>query len=164
MSRHLRAYHPEVPGPGSRVILDEDESHHVTRVLRLAAGDELGLFDGRGGEWTSVVETPSRSATVLRVGALRTDVVEPGLDVVLFQALCRHERLEWAIQKATEIGIAQLHVVGTERSDAPPPSPERLARWRRVAREAAKQSGRRRIPDVHDTRALPTGVPEDTFA
>src|SRR6185503_741778 len=69
-----------------------------------------------------------------------------------------------AIQKATEIGIAQLHVVGTERSDAPPPSPERLARWRRVAREAAKQSGRRRIPDVHDTRALPTGVPEDTFA
>lgn len=159
MSRVLRVYCPDVRGPEMRLTLDEEESHHVTRVLRLALGDALSVFDGAGREWECVVEDPQRSATVIRVGSERSNPVEAGLDVDLFQGLCRPERVEWCIQKATEVGVASIRPCRMIRSEGPEPSHDRLARWRRVAREACKQCGRRRIPGVADPGDLPTTVP-----
>jgi len=165
MARLLRAYHPGAArSSGGLLTLDADESHHVTRVLRLGLGAALGVFDGQGGEWSCTIEQPARSATVVRVGARRTDVVDPVLPVELYLALCQHERVEWAIQKATELGAAAVRVHASARSDAPPPSPERLSRWLRVAREACKQSGRRVLPEVTFEDVVPADAPPDTAA
>jgi 16S rRNA (uracil1498-N3)-methyltransferase len=136
--------------PGSRVELDDEESHHVARVLRLRSGDELAVFDGNGTECLATIETLSRDRVTLTVGALRTGAPDPPIAVRLFQALVRPERIEWVLQKGTEIGIASVRLVPAERSEAPAPSPSRLDRYRRVVMEACKQSGRRRLPEVEE--------------
>jgi len=146
--RVRRAFVPESPSPGSRVSLDPDEAHHVARVLRLRVRDELAVFDGRGGEWDARVDEVSRDRVSLVVGGPRSGDPEPSLRVTLFQSFVRPERVEWVLQKGTEIGVASFRLVPAERSDAPAPSPSRFDRYRRILLEASKQSGRRRIPDI----------------
>jgi 16S rRNA (uracil1498-N3)-methyltransferase len=158
--RVRRAFVAPSPAPGSRAELDREESHHVARVLRLRPGDELAIFDGRGGEWAATVDAVRREGVTVVVGAPRPGEPESPRRVTLFQSLVRPERMEWVLQKGTEIGIAAFRIVPAERSDAPPPSPSRLERYRRILLEACKQSGRRRVPAL-DTASLdppPGGV------
>ena len=143
-----RAFLAATPTPGDRVDLDPDESHHIARVLRLKAGDTLAVFDGKGGEWAATIDAMSPPRVSVVVGAPRPGVVDPELRVVIFQALARPEKLEWVLQKGTEIGVGAFRLIASERVDAPPPSPARLARYRRILMEACKQSGRRRLPTL----------------
>jgi 16S rRNA (uracil1498-N3)-methyltransferase len=143
-----RAFVARTPAPGDRVDLDADESHHVARVLRLKPKDALAVFDGRGGEWAATIEAVTRESVTVAVGALRQGLVDPVLRVSLFQALARPEKLEWVLQKGTEVGIGAFHLVASERVEVPPPSPSRLQRYARIVMEACKQSGRRRLPPV----------------
>ena len=154
-----RAFVARTPAPGDRVALDADESHHVARVLRLKAHDALAVFDGQGGEWSATIETATRDAVTVVVGAPRAGLVEPSLKVVLFQALARPEKLEWVLQKGTEVGVSAFHLVPTDRVEVPSPSPARLQRYARIVMEACKQSGRRRLPQL-DLDSL--GRPPDT--
>jgi len=141
-----RAFLAVTPKPADRVDLDPDESHHVARVLRLKTGDALAVFDGKGGEWEATIEVPSRDRVTVVVGGVRAGHVEPELRVVVFQALTRPEKLEWVLQKGTEIGVSAFRLVGSERVEAPPPSPSRLSRYERIVMEACKQCGRRVLP------------------
>jgi len=141
-----RAFVPLTPVPGARVELDPDESHHVARVLRLKAGDALAVFDGKGREWTATIEVSLRDHVTVVVGAERGGSVEPKLHVVLFQALTRPEKIEWVLQKGTEIGVSTFRLIASHRVEAPSPSPTRLARYERIVMEACKQSGRRCLP------------------
>lgn len=146
--RVRRAYLDAAIVPGASVALDLEESHHVARVLRLRAGDELAVFDGRGGEWDATVEAVARDRVTIVAGASREGDPEPRLRVTLFQARVRPERLEWVLQKGTEIGVAAFRIMDAGRSEATAPSAARLERYRRVILEACKQSGRRRLPDL----------------
>ena len=146
MSRVRRAFLPSA-ATGARADLDPEESHHVARVLRARTGDGLSVFDGRGGEWEATVEAVTGDRVTVRVGAPVEDPVEPPLRVVLHQALVRSEKLEWVLQKGTEVGIASFRLIPTERGEQAP-SPAKLARLERITLEACKQSGRRRVPDV----------------
>ena len=159
MTRLRRVYHESVAGPGALVRLEPEEAHHVAHVLRLRPGEALSVFDGRGEEWDATVRTAGREGVEILVGEPRADRVEPQLAVTLYQGLCRPDRMEWVIQKATEIGACAVQPVLTRRGDERPPSPERLVRWRRIAREAAKQSGRRSVPRVGEPAAPPAAVP-----
>jgi len=141
-----RAFVSVTPSPGDRVELDPDESHHVARVLRLKTADALAVFDGKGGEWEATIEVPSRDRVTVVVGHAREGDVEPALRVVVFQALTRPEKLEWVLQKGTEIGVSAFRLVASERVEAPPPSPSRLSRYERIVMEACKQCGRRVLP------------------
>jgi len=141
-----RAFLAATPAPGDRVDLDPDESHHVARVLRLKAGDALAVFDGKGGEWEATIEVPSRDRVTVVVGAVRAGDVEPRLRVVVFQALTRPEKIEWVLQKGTEIGVSDFRLVASHRGEAPSPSPARLSRYERIVMEACKQCGRRVLP------------------
>ncbi len=141
-----RAFVAVTPKPADRVDLDPDESHHVARVLRLKTGDALHVFDGKGGEWEATIEVPSRDRVTVVVGEARAGDVEPGVRVVLFQALTRPEKLEWVLQKGTEVGVSAFRLVASDRVEAPPPSPSRLSRYERIVMEACKQSGRRVLP------------------
>lgn len=148
--RVRRAYLDAAIVPGLCTDLDHEESHHVARVLRLRAGDALAVFDGRGGEWDATVEDIARDRVSIAIGAARAGVPEPSLRVTLFQALVRPERMEWVLQKGTEIGVTSFRIVAAERSEAQTPSPTRLDRYRRVVMEACKQSGRRRLPEISE--------------
>src|SRR6185369_8199142 len=75
-------------------------------------------------------------------------VVEPALRVVVFQALARPEKIEWVLQKGTEIGVSAFRLIATDRVEAPPPSPARLTRFQRILMEACKQCGRRVLPTL----------------
>jgi 16S rRNA (uracil1498-N3)-methyltransferase len=163
MSRLPRIWHPGVPGPGARVELDAGEAHHAFRVLRLRAGDPLEVFDGRGRGWDAQVIRSERGGVSVRIGERRIDPVDSALVVRLVQARVRPERLEWALQKGTEIGLSSFLVVPSGRSEGPAPSPARRERWGRVVLEACKQSGRRRLPELLEAAALPS-VPASVLA
>jgi 16S rRNA (uracil1498-N3)-methyltransferase len=153
-----RVYHASLPDPGGsgiKVQLDAEESHHVSRVLRLRPGDSLDVFDGVDREWSAIIEGASPTGAELRLVEPVTTVVEPEVAVVLFQAVCRAQRMEWAIQKGTELGVSGIRPFPGERGEAGAPTPSRLVRWRRIVLEAAKQSGRRRLPALDPVDTLP---------
>lgn len=164
MNRPRRAFHPEADGAATEVALSRDESHHVTRVLRLKPGDPLAVFNGRGREWQGVLQSIHGDGARVRLGAEIHGVTDPRLEVVLFQGLCRAERMEWVIQKATEVGVAGFRPIGAERAEARPPGLERLQRWRRIALEACKQCGRRTVPEIAEPGAFPCEPPEGGLA
>lgn len=143
-----RAFLPATPAPGDRAALDPEESHHVARVLRLKIGDALQVFDGKGGAWEARIDDLSRDRVTVVVGAERAEVVEPEIRVVVCQAIVRPEKIEWVLQKGTEIGVAAFRLIASDRVEAPPPSPSRLTRYRRIVIAACKQSGRRLVPTL----------------
>lgn len=157
----MRRWRAHVPGadPAAREwVLDRDESHHLSRVLRLQAGDGIAVFDGAGREWEAEIVVPSATAAIVRPGPEIDAPVEPGLEVTLYQGRCRADRFDWIVQKGTEIGVGRFVAVRTARSEPGRDDAKRSRRWERIALEAAKQSGRRRIPGIETLARLP-GAP-----
>jgi len=147
---------------GARVELSLEESRHLRDVLRLRAGDEAFVFDGEGREFACVVE----DAGGRRGGAARLSVrgrVEPQrpespLELVLGAGLLKGEKFDLVVQKATELGACVVVPLVTQRADVrlrdERDAAARVERWRRLALEAAKQSGRARLPRVEPPAAL----------
>lgn len=147
-----RFYCPSpIPDHGS-FDLPADAAHHASRVLRLRVGDEVQIFDGLGFEYHGAISDISGKqvsiAQLVRVDASR----ESPLQIVLAQALSSSEKMDWVIQKATELGVAQIQPLATERSVARL-SPERAAKrtehWQQVAISACEQCGRNVLPLIH---------------
>ena len=128
---------------GERFPLAAEIAHQVTRVLRLRDGDEITLLDGLGGEARCRLE--GGDCVVLARGPAGG---EPGYKLAVWQALLKGDHLEPVIRHGTEMGIARLALMTTERCVTRELSPRRLERLRAVAREAAEQSERGRIPAV----------------
>jgi 16S rRNA (uracil1498-N3)-methyltransferase len=155
MSRRWRVHlDPAGLRPGARVDLPSVEAHHVQRVLRLRPGQRLSAFDGAGREWWATLIDVTDAAVTVEIDEEITAPVEAPIPVTLFQSWCEPVRMEWALQKGTELGLAALHPVcgRTSRGAA---SPNRLRRWRRIVAEACKQCGRRRLPRVEPLETFP---------
>ncbi len=142
---------------GTVVELDESPAHHATRVLRLAAGDALTIFDGTGGEFDALLERVDKRGAAVRLLRFVPIERESPLEVTLVQAIAANDAMDSAIRRATELGAAAIQPVVTARS-APLPSGERadrrLAHWRHVAIAACEQCGRNRIPGVAGPQSL----------
>jgi 16S rRNA (uracil1498-N3)-methyltransferase len=144
-------FHPDLDGAGAGDILSlaAEEAHHATRSLRLRPGDELTLFDGAGR--FAIVEQldppaalPSarrRTAPIHPVRILQTGVQPPPPPVTLATAACKGERLDWLVEKATELGVWRLVLIHFERSIVRT-EPRQLERSARTALAACKQSRR----------------------
>lgn len=155
-------------GQGFAITLEGDEAHHAVRVLRLKAGDRLTLLDGLGHEYHGVVHevrtgTPRGQAPeiVALAEEKRTSLGEPPFALTLIQALPKGEKMEYIVQKGTEIGITRFLPVVSERvivKYTAEKARERQKRWARVAREAAKQSERGRVPQVEPVTSLVDAV------
>ena len=114
----LHRFHVPSAAPGARVELPEHVAHHAREVLRLRAGAEVHVFDGAGHEWHAVLDEVSRrsvSARMLQAVAARA---ESPLRLVLAMAALKGDRMELVLQKATELGVAEIWPVVTFRTDA----------------------------------------------
>ena len=139
------------PESGALVSLPAEVAHHALRVLRLRAGAPVVVFDGRGGEWRGVLEPVGRDAARVRLEAFEPVSRELPFSVTLGQALLPAERMDWAIQKAVELGAARIVPLVTARTQTGG-ALERGARkqmhWQRVAVAAVQQCARTVVPEV----------------
>lgn len=155
--RLTRVHVPEALTPGRPQAIEGDAANHITRVLRLKAGDPLIVFDGRGGEYAASIEAFRKDAVIVMVGDRSATTRESPFSLTLAQGVSRGERMDWVVQKATELGVTRIVPVMTERTvvklDAGQ-SARKLAHWHGIAVAACEQSGRDRIPDIATPLAL----------
>lgn len=126
-------------------IRDEKLAHQLRAVLRVRPGDEIVVSDGEGAEAVATLEEYRGDAVVLRMQAPRVLDTEPPREVTVYAAITKRDTFEWACQKAVECGVTRIVPVLTERTVKPNVN---LVRLRAIAKEAAEQCGRARIPDV----------------
>jgi 16S rRNA (uracil1498-N3)-methyltransferase len=140
-----------------RVVFDHDETRHLTRVLRLSPGDLVRAIDGRGTEYTVRLESVSPRGAAGTILTRSPRLTESPCAITLAQSVPKGEKMEWIIRSATELGVARLVPLLSERCVVRLDSArwrDRARRWQRVAKEAAKQSGRSIIPTVGLPRRL----------
>jgi 16S rRNA (uracil1498-N3)-methyltransferase len=153
----LARFHVATAAPGAHVTLPEHTAHHAREVLRLRSGAAVRVFDGHGAEYEATLDEVSRrsvSAHLLRAVAAAP---ESPLHLVLAVSPLKGDRMELVLQKATELGIAEIWPVVTERTDAaarPALQGTRVERWERVASGAAEQCGRAVVPGIAGTSTV----------
>ncbi len=121
------------------------EARHIQRVLRLAVGDPITIFDGTGKEYNSRIARQDRHTVTVEVQETMTPVRESPLRIVMGQSLIKGDRMDFVVQKATEMGISQVTPFVSSRSIPRLEGhslEQRLDRWRRIAVESSKQCGR----------------------
>lgn len=132
-----------------RAILRGAEAHHLTRVLRLGAGETVLLFDGAGRRWAGVIERTGPEVVV--AGLTSRAANESPVRLALVVALPKGERWDRVLEKGTELGVSAFRPVYTERTVvrlSPGQEARRLERWRRIVEAAAKQCERGALPEV----------------
>jgi 16S rRNA (uracil1498-N3)-methyltransferase len=140
-----------VDGPlvaGDEMTMPREVAQQVTRVLRMRVGETILLLDGSGWEYPVELIGLASGQVTGRVGTGRPVETEPAVAVTLYAAPLKGDHYAYTLQKATEIGAAAFVPILTTRTVAGEASATKLERWRRIAREAAEQSGRGRIPSV----------------
>jgi 16S rRNA (uracil1498-N3)-methyltransferase len=142
---------------GHTLALPPAVAHHAMRVVRLAVGDAVTLFTGQGGEYAATIVDVDKRATTVRIDAFDAVERESPLAVTLAQAHAAADAMDYAVRKATELGVAAIQPVVCERSArlaAGERAGRRLAHWRQVAVAACEQCGRNRVPHVAEARPL----------
>ena len=132
--------------------LPEAQAHYISRVLRHAAGDAVQLFDGSGQEYLGELIEVGKKAVRVELREQLAGQAESPLRIHLGQGLSRGERMDWAIQKATELGVGEITPIVSERCEVrlkDERADKRLAHWRQVAISACEQCGRSVLPVIH---------------
>lgn len=157
MSEFLPRFWIDAPlAAGADIELPEAAVRHVA-ALRLHEGERVVVFDGSGGEHEATLARPERGRCRARVGRKREVERESPLEVVLALGISAGDRMDYAIQKAVELGVSGVVPVATERSVvhlSGERAERRIAHWRRVAASACEQCGRNRLPAVEPVTAL----------
>lgn len=146
-----RFYSPEKLTAGALLALDEQAARHAARVLRLREGDTVALFDGTGGEYPANIAAIGKHSVTVQLGAHLARECETPLDVTLAQAISAGEKMDFTLQKATELGIARIQPLASERSVvrlSGERADKRVSHWQSVVISACEQCGRNRIPPV----------------
>ncbi|HEY8965159.1 MAG TPA: RsmE family RNA methyltransferase [Candidatus Methylacidiphilales bacterium] len=142
--------------------LDEAESHHCGRVMRHAAGDFVTIFDGKGEEWkVKLSEEKGKLWHFKKLTAAKSPA--PACRIVLAQAVPKNRAMDLILQKATELGVAEIAPLQSDRvvsrSGDAEAAAEKVSKWRETVIEAAKQSGQNWLPEI-----APLRKPRDFFA
>ena len=156
-----RFYIPPDSWTPESLVLSEDESHHCLNVLRLGEGDKVVAFDGRGSEVNSTVASADKGAVRLAPATAHKSP-EFATRIALGQAGPNGKTMDLIIEKATEIGVAEIHPLLSDRTVIkldPAEREKKRDKWQRVAIEACKQSGQNHLPSVGTPK-----TPEQFFA
>ncbi len=155
--RLTRVYVDAVLTAGSVVELARDTASHLAKVLRARDGDELVLFNGDGREFLGAIDSVRGSRVLASVGECRPVDRESPLAVTLVQCVPRGDRMDFIVQKATELGVSRIVPILSQRSvvrlDARQ-AESKTAHWRAVAVSACEQCGRNRLPAIDAARPL----------
>lgn len=150
--RRIRIYHQGNINSGITVMLDQNASHHLLQVLRKKSGERFIIFNGGNGEFDATLISENKKTACIEIGAFHPIKTESKLKIHLGQAISRGERMDYAIQKSVELGVAEITPLFTEfcqvqlsenRID------KRVAHWQAIAISAVEQSGRCVVPIVH---------------
>lgn len=155
--RSIRIHIHQPLQPGSEIMLPAPAVLHVARVLRLRAGDALTLFNGNGHDYSCELSAVTPREVRTRVLSMQLVSNESPLRITLAQALARGEKMDWIVQKATELGVVAIVPLITERSEvklAGARVDKRLEHWQAVAISACEQSGRARLPEIAAPQSL----------
>lgn len=153
----LSRFFVDVPLALGRHELPEAQAHYMARVLRLAVGAPVQLFDGSGVEFLGELVEVSKKAVFVEVHEQIAGLAESPLHLHLGQGLSRGERMDWAIQKATELGVSAITPIVSERCEVrlkDERADKRLAHWRQIAISACEQCGRSVLPVIHPPLTL----------
>jgi len=146
-----RFFVPRGSVKGNTISVSGDEAHHIVDVMRLKVSDGVVTFDGLGREYTGVITKADKRSLVIEVKSVRESESLSGPRVTVIQAIPKREKIEYFIEKATELGVSVIMPVTSERT-IPDWSDEKkashLERWRKLAREASKQCGRLDVPEI----------------
>ena len=156
--RSIRVFHPGPLKGKQQAVLDGGAVKHLLTVLRLKPGSELMLFDGSGFEYPAVIEQAGKKEALVKITGMHGPVVESPLKVTLAQGVSRGERMDYTVQKAVELGVADIHPVLMERSVVKLDNAngeKKRQHWRGVVISACEQSGRVRVPEMHAPLTFP---------
>ena len=144
-------------GTGDDIEIGGDQARYVSRVLRLRPQDKLTLFDGHGAEYPASIKSLSKNSVIASVTGKIERSVESSLQIHLLQGISRGERMDFVVQKATELGVHRITPVQTEFSVVrlnDERAAKKVRHWHGVATSACEQSGRN-VPPIID---MPTGL------
>ncbi len=136
---------------GSEITLSEEDSVHLARVLRAGTGEMITVCDENGTEYEAEIFSISKREVKAKITDYKKSATEPKIEVTIFQGLPKGSKMELIIQKCVEIGVSRIVPVETARAVVKlngEKSAEKTKRWNKIAEEAAKQSGRGKIPKV----------------
>ncbi|WP_027853574.1 16S rRNA (uracil(1498)-N(3))-methyltransferase [Marinobacterium litorale] len=152
-----RLFHPGELSTGEQIALDDNAFNHTVKVLRLSQGAELVLFNGDGCEYDATLSDVSKKHAKAQIGTRREPKRESPLRIEIGQSISRGERMDYAIQKASEMGVAAITPLFTERCEVrlnAERQDKRQRHWLQVAISACEQSQRCTVPDVESPSSL----------
>jgi len=158
-----RFFAPALDSGDETVTLPREEGEHLTRVLRLGAGDTVAVFDGRGGEFLARVVSAIRRDVRVQILSRIDPVAESAVALTLAQAVLKGEKMDDVIRDAVMLGVAAVQPVITKRSETTVGAllkSARLERWRRVALASVKQSRRAVLPEIRVPLTLEVALAE----
>ncbi len=146
-----RFYLDQPLAPGARFDLPSGPARHAARALRLAVGDAITLFDGRGGEYSARIERIQKDTVAVSITGFADLERESRLRVMLAQGISSGERMDYTLQKAVELGVTAIQPIAARRSVvklAGERADKRVAHWQGVVTSACEQCGRNQVPPV----------------
>ena len=155
--RITRVYTPDLLSIDSIVVLSAMPSAHLIKVLRLRAGAKAVLFNGDGNDYLCEILLAKAEAAQLKVIESKPAAAESPLKITLIQAICRGDKMDWVLEKATELGVHHIIPVQSERSEVQLESERAVKRrehWQRIVISACEQSGRANVPQVEALQSL----------
>jgi 16S rRNA (uracil1498-N3)-methyltransferase len=158
-----RFHTPQVLTTDAEISLDAASARHV-QVLRMQPGGALTVFNGQGGEYAAQVTHMGRSEVRVRIGAHSAIEREAKRAIHIAIGMPANERMEWLVEKATELGVASIQPVMTERTVlrlAGERATKKQTHWQAIAIAACEQSGRNRVPVVHPVQTLAAWLAAD---
>lgn len=131
------------------VIIKDEKAHYLFSVLRAKTGDRLIATDEKGCSYTAEILSASKKEVTIVITGDYTLNTESNLNIILIQGLLKGEKMDFVIQKTTELGVSAIIPVITERTQLR--ETRKHPRWKKIAEEASRQSGRTKIPEIFET-------------
>jgi 16S rRNA (uracil1498-N3)-methyltransferase len=134
---------------GALITLSQEESRHAVKALRLGPGSAVELTNGKGARAEGTIVSAETAGTVVKVLSVRVE--KPSAEIDLLQAPLKGPKMDWLVEKVTEIGVSRILLAQTKYSVA---GGEKIDRWQRIAQSAVKQSGNPVMPSIHAAKPL----------
>lgn len=147
---------------GNNVVITGGDAAHISKVLRTEVGETLTLCDGCGTDFYAEVTSCSKESVSLTIKETIPCMAEPQVSVTLFQGIPKQGKMDYIIEKCTELGISRIVPVSTKRSvvkiEDKKSEAKKLERWRKIAAESVKQCGRGTIPEVTEVMTVAEAI------